>query len=96
MIAYWEVEVKLYAFFTSALDGGEWSAACPGCFTPQGKNSFYLLDRRLGGSQSRSGSSGKERNFQPLPGLEPAIVQPVVQQCKIKLTVLSKYNLSST
>jgi hypothetical protein len=28
------VEVQLHAFLTSALDGGEWSASHPGCFTP--------------------------------------------------------------
>jgi len=27
------VEVKLHAFLTSTLDGGEWSASCPSCFT---------------------------------------------------------------
>jgi hypothetical protein len=28
---------------------------------PQGKSSWYALDRRLGGPQSRSGHSGEER-----------------------------------
>jgi len=28
------VEVYLHSFVTSALDGGEWSASCPGCSTP--------------------------------------------------------------
>jgi hypothetical protein len=37
------------------------------------------LDRRLGGAQSRSGSGGEEKNSQPLPGLEPPIIQPVAQ-----------------
>jgi hypothetical protein len=48
-------------------------------FTPQGKSPWYLLDRRLGGSQSRSGRSGEEKNSEPLPGLEPPIIQPVAQ-----------------
>jgi hypothetical protein len=58
MMAYWGVEVQLYAFLTSALDGGEWSASRPGRFTPQGKSPSYPLDRRLGGPQGRSGRGG--------------------------------------
>jgi hypothetical protein len=44
---------------------------------PQGKSPWYLLDRRLGGPKSRSGRGGEEKNSQPLPGLEPPIIQPV-------------------
>jgi len=29
------VKVQLHTFLTSALDGGEWSASCPGRFTPK-------------------------------------------------------------
>jgi hypothetical protein len=29
------------------------------------------LDRRLGGSQSRSGRGGEKKNSQPLSGIEP-------------------------
>jgi hypothetical protein len=47
---------------------------------PQGKSPCYPLDRRLGWPQSRSGRGGEEKNFQPLPGLEPPITQPVVQR----------------
>jgi hypothetical protein len=36
-----------------------------------GKEPWYPLDRRLGGSQSRSGRGGEEKNFQPPPGIEP-------------------------
>jgi hypothetical protein len=36
---------------------------------PQGKSSWYPLDRRLGGPQSYSGHGGEEKNSQPLPGL---------------------------
>jgi len=35
--------------------------------------------RRLDGPQSRSGYGGKEKNSQPLPGLEPPIIQPVAR-----------------
>jgi hypothetical protein len=38
---------------------------------PQGKGPWYPLDRRLGGSQSRSGRGGEEKNSEPPPGIEP-------------------------
>jgi len=44
----------------------------------QGKSPWYQLARRLGGPQSRSGLGGEEKNPQPLPGLEPPIIQPIV------------------
>jgi hypothetical protein len=45
-------------------------------FTPrplylQGKIPWYPLDRRLGGTQSRSGHGDEEKNSQPPPGIEP-------------------------
>jgi hypothetical protein len=40
---------------------------------------WYPLDRRLCGPQSWSGHGGEEKNFQPLPGLEPPIIQIVAQ-----------------
>jgi hypothetical protein len=46
---------------------------------PQGKSPWCPLDRRLGGPQSRSGHGREEKNSQPLPGLEPPIIKPVVQ-----------------
>jgi hypothetical protein len=38
---------------------------------PQGKSPRYRLDRRLGGSQSRSGRGGEEKTSQPLPEIVP-------------------------
>jgi hypothetical protein len=38
---------------------------------PQGKSPWYPLDRRLGGSQNRSGRGGEEKNSQLPPGIEP-------------------------
>jgi hypothetical protein len=38
---------------------------------PPGKYPWYPLDRRLGGSQSRSGRGGEEKNSRPPPGIEP-------------------------
>jgi len=61
-----------------ALNGGGWSASCPNCFTPRERVPWYPLDKRLGGPQSQSGCSSEE-NFQPLPGLETPIIQPIAQ-----------------
>jgi len=44
---------------TAALEGGEWSAACPGRTLPLGKT-WYPFYRRLGGPQ---GWSGREENL---------------------------------
>jgi len=38
---------------------------------PPWKSPWYPLDRRLGGSQSRSGRGGEEKNSQLPPGIEP-------------------------
>jgi hypothetical protein len=54
---------------------------------PQGKNPWYPLDRKLSGLQSRSGRGGEEKNTQPLPGLEPPIIQPVAQRYTTKLCI---------
>jgi hypothetical protein len=59
-------------------------------FTPrplysQGKRTWYQFDRRLGGSQGRSGRGGEEKNSQSPPGLEPSIIQPIVQRYTTEL-----------
>jgi hypothetical protein len=87
MKEYWGVELYLHAFLTSALGGSEWSASRPSRFTP-GKSPWYPSDRRLGGPQNRSGGGGEEKNLQPLPGLEPPIIQPVAQRYTAKLSRL--------
>jgi hypothetical protein len=43
------------------------------------------LDRRLSRPQSQSACSGEEKNSQPLPGLEPLIIQPIAQQYTTEL-----------
>jgi len=43
------------------LDAGEWSVLRPGRSTP-GERAPVPLNRRLGGSQRRSGSGGEEKN----------------------------------
>jgi len=60
---------------TAALEGGEWSAACPGRTLPPGKTrySFY---REAGGSQGRSEQA---ENLVPT-GIRSRTVQPVVSR----------------
>jgi hypothetical protein len=60
MKAYGGVDVYIYILLTSALAGDEWSAAHPCRFIPR-----YPLDRRLGGTQNRSGRSGEEQILDP-------------------------------
>jgi hypothetical protein len=76
MKAYWVSGDIALRILTSALEGGERSASRPGLFTPRKRTPWYPLDKRLGGPQSQSGGGGEEENFQPLPGLEPQIIQP--------------------
>jgi hypothetical protein len=66
---------------TSVLDGRRWVVnITPRPLYPEGKSPWYSLDRRLGGLRSRSGHGGEETNSQPLPGLEPTIIQSVAQR----------------
>jgi len=58
---------------TAALEGGEWSAACPGCTLPPGKTQ-YPFYRRLGVPQ---GQSGWAENLVPT-GIRSRTVQPIV------------------
>jgi hypothetical protein len=60
---------------------------------PQGRSSWYPLDRRLGGPQSRSGCSREEKNSQPLLVLEPPIIQPVAQHYTAELSRLHPYTV---
>jgi hypothetical protein len=47
----WGIEIRLWllTFFTSAMDGGEWSASRPGLFTRKESDLWFLLKRRLEG-----------------------------------------------
>jgi len=65
---------------TAALEGGEWSAARPGCTLPLGKIQ-YPFYRRLDGPQTRS---GRTENLVPT-GIRTRTVQPAV-----RLSYLSK------
>jgi hypothetical protein len=58
---------------------------------PEGKRPWYSLNRRLGELQSRSGRGGEDRNSQPLPELEPPIIQLVAQRYTTELSRLMKH-----
>jgi hypothetical protein len=61
MKTYGGVDVQIQIFFTSAVDGGEWSASRPGRFTPKERTPPYTFDRRLGGPHSRYGRRREEK-----------------------------------
>ena len=58
---------------TSALYGGGWSTSRLGRFSP-GKETRYLMYRRPGGPQDRS---GRVRKISSLPGFDSRTVQSV-------------------
>jgi hypothetical protein len=60
---------------------------------PLGKSHWYPLYRWLDGPQNNSGRGWEEKNSQPLPGLEPRIIQPVAQRYT---TELSRWSLQDT
>jgi hypothetical protein len=48
---------------------------------------------RSGGPQSQSGRGDEDKNSQPLPGLEPVIIQPVAQRYNTELSRLLTMDL---
>jgi hypothetical protein len=67
------VEIELYPFLPTALEGGEEPASRPSRPLPPGKTR-YPLYKRLGGPQGRSGQVGK---ISPPPAFDPQTVQAV-------------------
>jgi hypothetical protein len=47
---------------------------------PPGKEPLVTIEQEAGCSQNRSRRGGEEKNSQPLPQLEPLIIQPVAQR----------------
>jgi len=70
------VEVQLYSFMTTPLEGGEGSASRPGRSLPPGKT-LYPLYRGLGGPRRRY---GQVRKISPPLGFDPRTVQPVARR----------------
>jgi hypothetical protein len=65
------VEVELYVFITSKLDGGEWLASCPGRFTA--KERLHDVHRIGSCVRPRAGLDevAKQILSLPLPEIEP-------------------------
>ena len=61
---------------TSALDGGGWSAPCPGRFTPRKRSGTHCTGGWLA---PRAGLDGCGKSS-PAPGLDPRTVQPVASR----------------
>jgi len=72
--AYGGVEVQLRSFLTSALEGGEWLASCPNCFTAGESAAVTVRKRRLGRNHRRCGSFAEEENFSPPQGNKPRLL----------------------
>ena len=70
---YLKKKKELCLFLISVLDRGEWSALHPSPFIPSKKSQL----QEAGGSQSRSGCIGQEKNFLSLLGFELQIIQLV-------------------
>jgi hypothetical protein len=61
---------------------------------PPGKEPLVPI-RRLGGHQNVSERDGEENNSQPLPGLEPSIIQAVAQRYTTEVSRLLSHFLGS-
>jgi len=51
----------------------------PPSLYPQWKSPYHPLDRNLSAPQNRSGCGGEGKNFLPLPGLDPPIIQWIIK-----------------
>jgi hypothetical protein len=61
-----------------------------------GKNPRYKLNRRLGGTQSRSGFCGEEESLFPLPGMEqgfPILLDTLYNERKPQMSEYRDLNL---
>jgi hypothetical protein len=88
-------EVLLHSFLTWALDGGVWSASCPGCFTPR-KEPQHPLTRWLSGP--RAGLNIFEKGISSPPGIQTAdhptcnvVTVPTIQTLKVRYKKYKNY-----
>jgi hypothetical protein len=83
------MEVQLHAFLTSELDGGEWSVSHPCRFTPRERApGIHCIGRWVSPGAS---VGSEEKNSQPVPGLEPPIIQAVALRYTTELSRLPKW-----
>jgi hypothetical protein len=79
MKGYRGVELQCYAFLTSALNGGDWTASCTGRFSPGDR---YNGNHWIGGwvvpraGIDRYGGCGEEKNALPLTEIETRFLGP--------------------
>jgi hypothetical protein len=77
----WGVDVQIHIFLTSALIGAEQSASHPCHISPRGNSPRYPLDRRLGGTQSRSRLRAEEKVLTIQDSnSHPSVFQPVASR----------------
>jgi len=71
MKTYGEVDIQLHVFLTSAQDGGERSASCPGCYTTGRKDpGSFWIGGWVGPIVSLDAVERREVRSLPLPGIE--------------------------
>jgi hypothetical protein len=67
-----EMKYSSYSFSTSALDGGEWSALCPGrAFTPGERTPGTHCTGDWVGPRAGLDTEDRGKILSPLPGIEP-------------------------
>jgi hypothetical protein len=64
-------EYSSYSFFTSALDGDEWSASRPGRALASGKGPSVPIVEEAGWAPEQVWTHVRGKILSPLPGIEP-------------------------
>jgi hypothetical protein len=86
MKAYWGVYVKLYAFLTSTLDGGEWSASRSSRFNHRERTPGTHWIGDWVGPRAGLDTVVKRKIPCPCRDTNPPIIQPVAQRYTAELS----------
>jgi hypothetical protein len=92
----WERRYSSYSFSTSAIDGGEWSASCPGRAIAPGKGPPVPIIQEAGWAPEPVWSQRlEEKSFRPCRGSNPErpLVQHVTRHYSDWATRLTKVRL---